>query len=73
LEIFPGRFRETAFTGVGGLYAAGVGIIWHSDGLLRHFARTGALEFFVNLEPNDALTMSAGEAEIQVSWSSNWM
>jgi len=54
-RLFPGRFRDSAFTGVGGLYAArrwnhlGTAIVYTSTS--RALA---ALEFFVNLEPNEA-------------------
>lgn len=54
-RLFPARYRETALTGVGGLYAAsrwnhlGVPMIYTSGS--RALA---ALEFFVNLEPHEA-------------------
>jgi RES domain-containing protein len=54
-RIFPERFRKTAFTGVGGLYAARR---WNHLGTVMVYCATSpalaALEFFVNLEPNDA-------------------
>jgi RES domain-containing protein len=56
-RLFPGRFRDSAFTGVGGLYAArrwnhlGTPMVYTS--MSRALA---ALEFFVNLEPNEAPT-----------------
>ncbi len=54
-RLFPERFRKTAFTGVGGLYAARR---WNHLGTVMVYCATSpalaALEFFVNLEPNDA-------------------
>lgn len=54
-RIYPQRFRETAFTGVGGLYAARR---WNHLGTAMVYCATSpalaALEFFVNLEQNDA-------------------
>jgi RES domain-containing protein len=54
-RLFPERFRETAFTGVGGLYAARR---WNHLGTAMVYCATSpalaALEFFVNLEPNEA-------------------
>lgn len=54
-RIFPERFRSTAFTGAGGLYAAGR---WNHVGTAIVYTATSralaALEFFVNLEPNEA-------------------
>ena len=54
-RLFPERFRETAFTGVGGLYAARR---WNHLGTPMVYCATSpalaALEFFVNLEPNEA-------------------
>jgi RES domain-containing protein len=54
-RIFPARFRSTAFTGVGGLYAARR---WNHLGTVMVYTSTSralaALEFFVNLEPNEA-------------------
>jgi len=54
-RLFPERFRETAFTGVGGLYAARR---WNHLGTAVVYCATSpalaALEFFVNLEPNEA-------------------
>jgi len=54
-RLFPGRFRDSAFTGVGGLYAARR---WNHLGTPMVYTATSralaALEFFVNLEPNEA-------------------
>ncbi len=54
-RLFPGRFRSTAFSGTGGLYAAGR---WNHVGTAMVYTATSralaALEFFVNLEPNEA-------------------
>src|SRR5271157_1202703 len=54
-RLFPERFRETAFTGVGGLYVASR---WNHLGTAMIYCATSpalaALEFFVNLEPNEA-------------------
>ena len=54
-RLFPERFRETAFSGIGGLYAARR---WNHLGTAMVYCATSpalaALEFFVNLEPNDA-------------------
>ena len=54
-RLFPASFRETAFTGVGGLYAARR---WNHLGTAMVYCATSpalaALEFFVNLEPNEA-------------------
>jgi len=54
-RLFPGRFRDSAFTGVGGLYAARR---WNLLGTPLVYTATSpalaALEFFVNLEPNEA-------------------
>ena len=54
-RLFPGRFRASAFTGVGGLYAARR---WNRVGTAIVYTATSralaALEFFVNLEPNEA-------------------
>jgi RES domain-containing protein len=54
-RIFPGRFRDSAFTGVGGLYAARR---WNHLGTEMVYTSTSpalaALEFFVNLDPIDA-------------------
>jgi RES domain-containing protein len=54
-RLFPKRFRDTAFTGVGGLYAARR---WNHQGTVMVYTATSralaALEFFVNLEPNEA-------------------
>lgn len=54
-RLFPRRFRSTAFTGVGGLHAAGR---WNRLGVAMVYASSSralaALEFFVNLQPNEA-------------------
>jgi RES domain-containing protein len=54
-RIFPARYRESAFTGMGGLYAARR---WnHLGGLMVYTATSralAALEYFVNLEPGEA-------------------
>src|ERR1700679_4335099 len=54
-RIFPGQFRDSAFTGVGGLYAARR---WNHLGTAMVYTSTSralaALEFFVNLQPNEA-------------------
>jgi RES domain-containing protein len=54
-RLFPARFRDSAFTGVGGLYAARR---WNHLGTPMVYTATSralaALEFFVNLEPNEA-------------------
>ena len=54
-RLFPDRFRSTAFTGIGGLYAASR---WNHLGTAMVYTATSralaALEFFVNLEPNEA-------------------
>jgi RES domain-containing protein len=54
-RLFPGHFRSTAFSGSGGLYAAGR---WNHMGVAMVYTATSralaALEFFVNLEPNEA-------------------
>ncbi|MGD0858240.1 MAG: RES family NAD+ phosphorylase [Terracidiphilus sp.] len=54
-RLFPKHFCETAFTGVGGLYAARR---WNHLGTVMVYCSTSpalaALEFFVNLEPNEA-------------------
>jgi RES domain-containing protein len=54
-RIFPGRFRDSAFTGVGGLFAARR---WNHLGTAMVYTSTSralaALEFFVNLQPNEA-------------------
>lgn len=54
-RLFPERFRETALTGVGRLYAARR---WNHLGTAMVYCATSpalaALEFFVNLEPNEA-------------------
>ncbi|MGA2849316.1 MAG: RES family NAD+ phosphorylase [Terracidiphilus sp.] len=54
-RIFPARYRSTAFTGIGGLYAARR---WNHLGTAMVYCATSralaAMEFFVNLEPIDA-------------------
>jgi RES domain-containing protein len=54
-RIFPERFRSTAFTGVGGLYAARR---WNHRGTAMVYTASSralaALEFFVNLDPGEA-------------------
>ena len=54
-RLFPERFRSTAFTGTGGLYAAGR---WNHLGTAMVYTATSralaALEFFVNLQPIEA-------------------
>lgn len=54
-RLFPERFRATAFSGIGCLYAAGR---WNHLGALMVYTASSralaALEFFVNLEPGDA-------------------
>jgi len=54
-RIFPAHFSETAFTGIGGLYAARR---WNHLGTAIVYCATSpalaAMEYFVNLEPNDA-------------------
>jgi RES domain-containing protein len=62
-RLYPERFRETAFTGVGGLYVASR---WNHLGTSMVYTATSpalaALELFVNLEPNevpDDLLMAA--------------
>jgi RES domain-containing protein len=64
-RLFPDRFRESAFTGIGGLYAARR---WNHLGAVMVYTATSpalaALELFVNLEPNEApddLLMAAAE------------
>jgi RES domain-containing protein len=65
-RLFPARFRETAFTGVGGLYAARR---WNHLGTAMVYCATSralaVLEFFVNLEQNEAPDdLLLAEAEI---------
>jgi RES domain-containing protein len=54
-RLFPERFRDSAFTGIGGLYAARR---WNHLGTAMVYTATSralaALEFFVNLEPGEA-------------------
>jgi RES domain-containing protein len=54
-RLFRRRFHSTAFTGAGGLYAAGR---WNHLEIPMVYTATSralaALEFFVNLEPNEA-------------------
>jgi RES domain-containing protein len=69
-RIFPERFRQTAFTGVGGLYAARR---WNHLGTLMVYCATSpalaALELFVNLDPNDVPDdLLMAEAEIPAEW-----
>jgi RES domain-containing protein len=53
-RIFPERFRESAFTGVGGLYAARR---WNHQGTAIVYCATSpalaAVELFVNLDPHE--------------------
>jgi RES domain-containing protein len=64
-RLFPERFSDTAFTGIGGLYAARR---WNHLGTLMVYTATSpslaAMEMFVHLEPNEApddLLMAAAE------------
>jgi RES domain-containing protein len=54
-RLFPERFRDSAFTGIGSLYAAGR---WNHRGVPMVYTSASrslaALEFFVHLEPNEA-------------------
>jgi RES domain-containing protein len=54
-RLFPARFRDSAFSGVGGLYAARR---WNHLGVVMVYTASSralaALEYFVNLEPNEA-------------------
>lgn len=54
-RLFPGRFRDSAFTGMGGLYAARR---WNNLGTQMVYTATSralaTLEYFVHLEPNEA-------------------
>ena len=54
-RLFSARYRDSAFTGVGGLYAARR---WNHLGTPMVYTATSralaALEFFVNLEANEA-------------------
>jgi RES domain-containing protein len=54
-RIFPARYQSTAFTGIGGLYAARR---WNHLGTAMVYCATSralaAMELFVNLEPIDA-------------------
>lgn len=54
-RLFPERFRSSAFSGIGGLYAAGR---WNRVGVAMVYTAgsraLAALEFFVNIEPNEA-------------------
>jgi RES domain-containing protein len=54
-RLFPARFQETAFSGIGGLYTARR---WNHQGTLMVYCATSpalaALEFFVHVEPNQA-------------------
>jgi RES domain-containing protein len=65
-RLFPERLRETAFTGVGGIYVASR---WNHLGTEMVYCATSralaALEFFVNLEQNEAPDdLLLAEAEI---------
>jgi RES domain-containing protein len=65
-RLFPARFRETAFSGIGGLYAARR---WNHLGTLMVYCATSpalaALELFVHVEPNQAPDdLLLGEATI---------
>jgi RES domain-containing protein len=65
-RLFPERFQSTAFTGIGGLYAARR---WNHLGTAMVYCATSpalaALEFFVHLEPNNAPDdMLLAEAEV---------
>ena len=64
-RIFPERFQSTAFTGIGGLYAARR---WNHLGTVMVYTATSpalaAMEMFVHLEPNEApddLLMASAE------------
>jgi RES domain-containing protein len=64
-RLYPERFRETAFTGAGGLYVASR---WNHLGVAMVYCATSpalaAMELFVNLDPNevpDDLLMAAAE------------
>jgi RES domain-containing protein len=54
-RVFPRRFRETALTGVGGLYVASR---WNHKGSAMVYTASSralaALEYFVNLDPGEA-------------------
>ena len=54
-RVFPQRFRETAFTGIGGLYVASR---WNHQGTPMVYMATSralaALEYFVNLDPDES-------------------
>jgi RES domain-containing protein len=54
-RLYPRRFRETAFTGAGGLYVASR---WNHRGTAMVYTASSralaALEYFVNLEPGEA-------------------
>jgi RES domain-containing protein len=65
-RLFRARFRSTAFNGVGGLYVASR---WNQQGVEMVYTATSralaAIEFFVNLQPNDAADdLLLGEATI---------
>ncbi|MFZ0393303.1 MAG: RES family NAD+ phosphorylase [Terracidiphilus sp.] len=72
-RIFPSRYRKTAFTGIGGLYAAGR---WNHLGVPMVYTATSralaALEFFVNLDPGEApanlMIAEAGVPEAFIEW-----
>jgi len=67
-RIFPERFQSTAFTGIGGLYAARR---WNHRGTALVYTATSralaALEYFVNLDireaPDDLLIAEASFAD----------
>ena len=54
-RLFPQRFRETALTGIGGIYVASR---WNHQGSSMVYTATSralaALEFFVNLDPGES-------------------
>ena len=54
-RLYPQRFRETAFTGTGGLYVASR---WNHRGTMMVYTASSralaALEYFVNLDPGEA-------------------
>jgi RES domain-containing protein len=65
-RLFPAHFRETAFTGIGGLYAARR---WNHRATAMVYTATSralaALEFYIHLDPIDAPDdLLMAEAEI---------
>lgn len=69
-RLFPTRFRDSAFTGAGGLYAARR---WNHLGTPMVYTSTSralaALEFFVNLQPIEAPDdLLMAEAAIPDAW-----